>query len=126
MTKKYEAKVSPSRMHVVVEKMFVGPSSVSTEVCRVSNILLIVALIFLVIPYMDSIRSIDFLLTLSKSLEKSVNTNAAFLDEAEISSVILLSARISGKVDLPILKPFGFRRMIGLMCSDIRLRRREL
>ena len=113
-------------MHVVVGKMPVGPSAVSTNVCGVSYILLMGALIFLGIQYMDSIISIDFLLTLPKSLEKSVNTNAAFLDEAEISSVILLSARISSKVDLPFLKPFGFRRMIGSICSDIRLRRREL
>ena len=113
-------------MHVVVGKMPVGPSAVSTNVCGVSYILLMGALIFLGIPYMDSIISIDFLLTLPKSLEKSVNTNAAFPDEAEISSVILLSAIICGKVDLPFLKPFGFRRMIGSMCSGIRLRRREL
>ena len=67
-----------------------------------------------------------FLLILSKALKKSINTNIAFLDEVKISSIILPSARICGKVDIPFLKPFWFHCRIGSMCSDIRLRSREL
>ena len=46
--------MSPWRMSVVVEKMSVGPSSVSTKVCGFLYILLMVAIIFSEIPYMDS------------------------------------------------------------------------
>ena len=52
---KYGAKVSPWRMLVVVEKRSVKPSAVSTKVCGFFYILLMAAIIFLGIPYMDSI-----------------------------------------------------------------------
>ena len=41
-------------MPVVVEKMSVGPSAVSKKVCGFSYILLMAAIIFSGIPYMDA------------------------------------------------------------------------